>query len=207
MTTSQEKKSMTLQNIVRSSMLTEDPTMRTISSPLSSNAWSSINLLTNSDNSTSSSLVDVPLMNTESLTSDQQSPINFKDSEDNPLDINNKEKKKIATDIVSENMNTVIQKKKIIPALDQFAAKKQKTMGTVENVLSQSSHALNVMATAYLNRTTATQQQHHPYITAIAEAMKRVPDEKQLSCFMSIMQIILNHETSDSNSIKQVILK
>ncbi|XP_018305412.1 uncharacterized protein [Mycetomoellerius zeteki] len=181
--------------------------MRTISSPLSSNAWSSINLLTNSDNSTSSSLVDVPLMNTESLTSDQQSPINFKDSEDNPLDINNKEKKKIATDIVSENMNTVTQKKKIIPALDQFAAKKQKTMGTVENVLSQSSHALNVMATAYLNRTTATQQQHHPYITAIAEAMKRVPDEKQLSCFMSIMQIILNHETSDSNSIKQVILK
>lgn len=90
MTTSQEEKSMTLQNIVRSSMLTEDPTMRTISSPLSSNAWSSINLLTNSDNSTSSSLVDVPLMNTESLTSDQQSPINFKDSKDDPLDIKKK---------------------------------------------------------------------------------------------------------------------
>ena len=62
-------------------------------------------------------------------------------------------------------------------------------MDTIENVFCQSSHALNIMATAYLNRTTIEQQQH-PYITAIAEAMKRVPNKQQLSCFMSIMQAI-----------------
>jgi len=63
-----------------------------------------------------------------------------------------------------------MQKKKII-APDRFALKKQKTTETVKNVLYQSSYAFNVMTTAYLNRATIDQQQH-PYITAIAEAMK-----------------------------------
>jgi hypothetical protein len=52
------------------------------------------------------------------------------------------------------------------------------------------------MATAYLNRATIDHQQRqpqHPYIIAIAEAMKHVPDKKQLTCLMSIMQVISNH--------------
>lgn len=48
------------------------------------------------------------------------------------------------------------------------------------------------MATAYLNRATIMEQQH-PYITAIAEAMKRVANEQQLNCFMSIMEVISSH--------------
>jgi hypothetical protein len=54
------------------------------------------------------------------------------------------------------------------------------------------------MATAYLNRATIDHQQRqpqHPYIiaSAIAEAMKHVPDKNELICFISIMQVISNH--------------
>jgi len=63
-----------------------------------------------------------------------------------------------------------MHKKRMI-APDRFALKKQKTTGTVENVLCQSSYAFNVIATVNLNRATIDQQQH-PYITAIAEVMK-----------------------------------
>lgn len=64
----------------------------------------------------------------------------------------------IAADIVTEAMNnSVIQKKKVVPTLDRFTVKKQKTTETLENVLCQSSHALNVMASAFLHRATTEQ--------------------------------------------------
>lgn len=116
----------------------------------------------------------------------------MKDSEDNVSEyVNNRvQRKKTGTDII-ETMNDEIQKK-VVPAPDRFAIKKkQKETETIENVLCQSSYALNVMATAYLNR--ATVEQQNSYITAIAEAMRKVPNKQQLTYFMSIMQIISTH--------------
>jgi len=117
------------------------------------------------------------------------------DSEDNVSeDVNNIVQEKTVADIITETTSNVIQKKKIVPPSDRFAVKKQKTTETIEKVLCQSSHALNAMATAYLNR--ATTEQQHPYIIAIVEAMRRIPSEQQLTCFMSIMQTISTY-TSD----------
>ncbi|XP_067208099.1 uncharacterized protein [Linepithema humile] len=195
MTASQEKSNVS-QSIIRSSILIEDSADKTMSSPLSlNNACSyvnAVNVLTCSDDSISNPSLDESCSITSS-TSNQQSPVTLIDSEDNVFEYtnkNNKVQKKTAADIVTKTMNNVIQKKKV-PAPDQFAVKKQKTTETMENVLCQSSHALNVMATAYLSR--ATVEQHHPCITAIAEAMRRVPNEQQLTCFMSIMQVISTH--------------
>jgi len=194
MAASQGEKRMTSQSITKSLISTEDSSeMNTLSSSLpSSNVSSSVNLLISDDNISYPSF-DESSTSVTSPTSDQQSPVLLKDSEDNVFEyVNNKVQEKTATDIVTETMNNVVQKKRVIPAPDRFASKKQKIRETVENVLCQSSHALNVMATAYLNRATIDQQQH-PYITAIAEAMKQVPNEQQLTCFMLIMQIISKH--------------
>ncbi|XP_014473502.1 PREDICTED: zinc finger protein 2-like isoform X2 [Dinoponera quadriceps] len=37
---------------------------------------------------------------------------------------------------------------------------------------------------------TQQEQKQHPYVTAIGEAMKKVPGEQKLACFMSVMQVI-----------------
>ncbi|RLU18339.1 hypothetical protein DMN91_008696 [Ooceraea biroi] len=131
------------------------------------------------------------------IASDHQSVVTSNDLEDDVSECtNNRVQKEIAANVITKTKdNKVIQKKKVVPPLDQFAIKKQKRTETLENVLCQSSHALNVMASAYLHRSTdeekpQQQQQQHPYITAIAEAMKQVPHEQQLTCFMSIMQVI-----------------
>jgi len=192
---SQGEKRMTSQSITKSLISAEDSSeAKTMSSSLpSSNVWSSVNLLTSDDNLSNPSFDESLSTSVTSPTSDQQSPVLLKDSENNVFEyVNNKVQEKTATDIITETMNNVVQKKRVIPASDRFASKKQKITETVENVLCQSSHALNVMATAYLNRAMIDQQQH-PYITAIAEAMKQVPNNQQLTCFMSIMQIILKH--------------
>ncbi|XP_024882414.1 uncharacterized protein LOC112461411 [Temnothorax curvispinosus] len=192
---SQQEKSMTSQSIMGSSLVTKDITVKTMSS-LSNNVLSLMNVPICSDDSISSSLCDESLLSANIATLDQQSPVTSKDCVDDVTDLNNRVQKEIAADvIVTEAMGIAIQKKKVVPAPDRFAVKKQKTTKTVENVLCQPSHAFDVMATAYLQRNSTAQQQQqsqqqHPYITAIAEAMKQVPDEKQLTCFMSIMQVI-----------------
>lgn len=178
------------------SSIPEDSIVKTVSSPLSiNNARSSINLLTCSDDSNNNLSIDESLSASIASTSNQQSVI-LTDSEDNVSeDVNNIVQEKTVADIITETTSNVIQKKKIVPPSDRFAVKKQKTMETIEKVLCQSSHALNVMATAYLNR--ATTEQQHPYIIAIeTEAMRRIPSEQQLTCFMSIMQTFSTY-TSD----------
>ncbi|XP_026828167.1 uncharacterized protein LOC113562586 [Ooceraea biroi] len=201
-TASQEEKSLASQNITGSSILIEDSTVRTMSSP-SNDVWNSMYLVTGSDDNISNpSLDEILSASTASsiaspIASDHQSVVTSNDLEDDVSECtNNRVQKEIAANVITKTKdNKVIQKKKVVPPLDQFAIKKQKRTETLENVLCQSSHALNVMASAYLHRSTdeekpQQQQQQHPYITAIAEAMKQVPHEQQLTCFMSIMQVI-----------------
>ncbi|XP_032688003.1 uncharacterized protein LOC116852096 [Odontomachus brunneus] len=186
---SQQEKTMTSQSILKSSLFTEESTVKTMSSPLpSNNILNSENMLTCSDDNINNILSD----NTSVSTSDQQSPVTVQDCEGNVLEcVNNRMQQNKAADIVTEAVNNSIRKKKVVPAPDRFAAKRQKGMETMENVLSQSSHALNVVATAYMHRAAAAQQQEqHLYIVAINEAMKGVPDKEKITCFMSIMQVI-----------------
>lgn len=120
MTAFQEKSNVS-QSIIRSSILIEDSTDKTMSSPLSlNNACSSVNavnVLTCSDDSISNPSLDESC-SIASSTSNQQSPVTLIDSEDNVFEYTNKinkVQKQTAADIVT-NMNNVIPKK--VLALD-----------------------------------------------------------------------------------------
>lgn len=164
---------------MRSSLLNKNSTVK-ISSVPSNDILSTVDAGTCSYNSISNNSCNESL-SANIVTSDksQSSEQSFNTLEDNENNVSqhigNRMQKKTAADIVTETRdNSTMQTKKIMSAPDRFAAKKQKTTETVENVLFQSSHAFNVMATTFLHRVTTQQkQQQHPYITAIAEAMKK----------------------------------
>lgn len=203
MKTPQEENSMTTQS--QTVRFLTPPTYCTTNTMLNSSPLSieenSIDMLTYSDDSIGSTSLTAKSASTSavSLESEEQYLFTMRSSGRDITyeNLDNSLQKKKAVDIVTETMDNAMKKKKVIPAPDRFAVKKLKSTKTLENELTQSSHALNVVAKTYMQRQHGTiqqqSQQQHPYIVAIAEAMKEITQEKQLICFMKIMQVISNH--------------
>lgn len=82
-------------------------------------------------------------------------------------------------------------KRKLVPPLDKFAQSKKAYNERLENILKTSTQAVTDLAVAYKGgRVKNKENISDPKANVIAQTLKSVPSEKQLSCLIAVLQLI-----------------